>query len=605
MQKKTLIASVLFISMLLAACFSVGKKDSAQQVVSLYQQDVLSLNKEVSTLVRLIETNARSQALQEQFKKSRDTYKKIEWLAEYYHPYTVKYINGPALEEVELDEKNIVIQPEGFQVLEELLFPLYDVGQKEEVLHQAKVLQSNTGRLQQVTFNLQTTDAHIFDALRLEVFRILTLGISGFDSPVAQNSIPEAASSLKGVQKYYAIYENQLKNSNKALAERLHLLFQKTLEYISRNNKFDPFDRMTFITSYLNPLSEHLLLAQQQLNFPMFKEPRALKADAGTLFAANVFHPDFFTSSTEAYSNGQKIGLGRRLFFDGILSGDGKRSCASCHNPSKAFTDGLPKSRALQGGFVQRNAPTLLYAALQHNQFYDMRSAFLEDQAKEVVENKVELHGSLSVAAKKLTNDSSYLLLFQQAFSKQLDSVQSYHIQNALAAYIRSLIPFRSKFDRHMRGEKAMNHEEIEGFNLFMGKAKCGTCHFTPLFNGTVPPSFTATESEVIGVPEDKQFTRVDTDKGRYHIHQIKKFLHAFKTPTLRNVQLTGPYMHNGVFQTLDEVIDFYDQGGAVGRNLQLDNQTLPADKLSLTKDEKRKLVLFLNTLTDDIKYQE
>jgi cytochrome c peroxidase len=360
---------------------------------------------------------------------------------------------------------------------------------------------------------------------------------------------------------------------------------------------------MTFITLYLNPLSEHLLLAQRQLNLPTFKEPRAIRADAKTLFTENVFNPDFFTSGTEVYSNYKKIALGKRLFFDGILSGDGKRSCATCHSPSKAFTDGLPKSSAILGGFVQRNAPTLLYAALQQSQFYDMRSAFLEDQAKEVIENKDELHGSLSDAAKKLTKDFSYVLLFQQAFSKQLNSVQTYHIQNALAAFIRSLTPFRSKFDRHMRGEKAMNHEEVEGFNLFMSKAKCGTCHFIPLFNGTVPPAFTTSESEVIGVPKDKQFTQVDTDKGRYNIHQIAKFLHAFKTPTLRNVQLTGPYMHNGVFQTLDEVIDFYDKGGAAGRNIVLDNQTLPADSLSLTKDEKRKLVLFLHTLTDDVKY--
>ncbi len=601
---KTQIVSVLFLTMLLAACFSAGKQDSAQQVVKLYQQDILALNNEVSLLVQLIENNATPEELQEQFKKSRDAYKKIEWLAEYYNPFTVKYINGPALEEVELDEKNVVIQPEGFQVLEELLFPSYDATQKEEVLHQAKVLQSNTGRLQQVASNLQTTDAHVFDALRLEVFRILTLGISGFDSPIAQNSIPEASSSLKGVQNYYAIYAEQLENRDKALGQKLHHLFQGALQYITRNKKFDSFDRMTFITHYLNPISEHLLLAQQRLNLPNFKEPRAIKADAKTLFAENVFNPDFFTSGTEAYSNHKKIVLGKRLFFDGILSGDGKRSCATCHNPSKAFTDGLPKSQAIKGGSVQRNAPTLLYAALQQSQFYDMRSAFLEDQAKEVIENKDELHGSLSVAAKKLAKDSSYVLLFQQAFSpKRLDSIQTYHIQNALAAYIRSLTPFRSKFDRHMRGEKAMNHEEIEGFNLFMGKAKCGTCHFAPLFNGTVPPAFTTTESEVIGVPKDKQFTKVDADKGRYDIHQIAKFLHAFKTPTLRNVQLTGPYMHNGVFQTLEEVIEFYDKGGAAGRNIQLDNQTLPADALNLSKEEKRKLLLFLHTLTDEVKH--
>ncbi|MCU7548311.1 hypothetical protein OCK74_04255 [Chitinophagaceae bacterium LB-8] len=359
---------------------------------------------------------------------------------------------------------------------------------------------------------------------------------------------------------------------------------------------------MAFITECLNPLSEQLLSVQQQLGIPVFTEPRAIRADAKTLFAPNIFNPDFFTPGTQAYSNQDKVTLGKRLFFEVILSGDGKRSCATCHNPSKAFTDGLPKSHAIKGGFLQRNAPTLLYAALQQSQFYDMRTAFLEDQARDVVENKNELHGSLSLAAKKLARDTSYIRLFQQAFPITFDSIQSFHIQNALATFIRSLMPFSSKFDRHMQGKQVMNQEEIEGFNLFMGKAKCGTCHFAPLFNGTVPPAFTSTESEVIGVPNDKKFTKVDSDQGRHQIFPISKFLHAFKTPTVRNVQLTAPYMHNGVFSTLEEVIDFYDQGGAAGRKMELNNQTLPAEPLSLTAEEKRKLILFLHTLTDEVK---
>lgn len=602
MKKKLLISCGIFLSVLLIACFSSEQQESEQQVVSRYQGDIAVLHQETGVLIKLIEADRTPAEIQDQFKNARKAYKKIEWLAEYYNPFTVKYINGPALEEVELEEKNVVIQPEGFQVLEELLFPSYDVTQRVEVLHQAKVLASNIGRLQQVASNLQTTDAHIFDALRLEVFRILALGISGFDSPIAHNSIPEASSSLEGLQSYYALYAKRLQNRDKQLHQELHKLFEQSQQFLSQASDFDSFDRMTFITHFLNPLSEQLLRAQEQLGFIPFTEPRAIRADAKTLFAENIFNPDYFTPGTEAYSNHNKITLGRRLFFDGILSGSGNRSCATCHNPSKAFTDGLPKSNAVPGGFVQRNAPTLLYAALQQSQFYDMRSAFLEDQAKDVVENKNELHGSLSFAAEKLRKDPDYALMFREAFSNSQDSIQAYHIQNALAAFIRSLTPFQSKFDKHMRGEHVMNTEEIDGFNLFMGKAKCGTCHFIPLFNGTVPPSFTTSESEVIGVPKDKQFTRIDMDKGRYQIHQIAKFVNAFKTPTLRNVQLTAPYMHNGVYDTLEEVIDFYEKGGAAGRNIILDNQTLPAEPLLLTAEEKKKLVLFLQTLTDEVK---
>ncbi|MCU7548312.1 hypothetical protein OCK74_04260 [Chitinophagaceae bacterium LB-8] len=223
MKKIMLIASALFLSVVFIGCFFTGKQETAQQTIRLYQQDIASLNREVALLVQLIDANATPEQIQKQFKEARKAYKKIEWLAEYYNPYTVKYINGAALEEVEADEKNVVIQPEGFLVLEELLFPIPNVAQKEELLHQAKVLQSNTGRLQQVASNLQTTDAHIFDALRLEVFRILTLGISGFDSPIAHHSLPEALSSLEGMQTYFEIYEEQL--------QRIHYCSKKSIAY--------------------------------------------------------------------------------------------------------------------------------------------------------------------------------------------------------------------------------------------------------------------------------------------------------------------------------------------------------------------------------------
>ena len=146
-----------------------------------------------------------------------------------------------------------------------------------------------------------------------------------------------------------------------------------------------------------------------------------------------------------------------------------------------------------------------------------------------------------------------------------------------------------------------MNAAEINGFNLFMGKAKCATCHYVPLFNGSKPPTYYYQESEVIGVPAtaDTLHPLLDSDSGRIHTLNLDFFNHAFKTPTLRNIALTAPYMHNGVYKTLEEVIDFYDKGGGQGLGLSLPNQTLPADKLQLTKTEKKNLKAFLLTLTD------
>src|SRR6202012_2798176 len=168
-------------------------------------------------------------------------------------------------------------------------------------------------------------------------------------------------------------------------------------------------------------------------------------------------------------------------------------------------------------------------------------------------------------------------------------------ITGAITAYVRTLSVLNSRSDNYMRGQAtAMNTDEVNGFNLFMGKARCGTCHYMPLFNGTLPPSYKKMEAEVIGVPADAKGTRLDDDAGRNAITHASVDDHAFKTLTVRNAARTAPYMHNGVFATLEEVIDFYDKGGGAGMGLKVPNQTLPGDKLNLTDKEKKDLIAFI-----------
>ena len=146
----------------------------------------------------------------------------------------------------------------------------------------------------------------------------------------------------------------------------------------------------------------------------------------------------------------------------------------------------------------------------------------------------------------------------------------------------------------------AISPSERRGFNLFMGKAACATCHFPPLFGGTLPPAFQESEPEVIGVPRAKtRRTVVDGDPGVFGLDSLPLHRHAFKTPSVRNVALTAPYMHNGAFRTLREVVDFYDRGGGNGGGMLLPNQTLSAERLRLSAREKRDLVAFLRALTD------
>jgi cytochrome c peroxidase len=159
-----------------------------------------------------------------------------------------------------------------------------------------------------------------------------------------------------------------------------------------------------------------------------------------------------------------------------------------------------------------------------------------------------------------------------------------------------------------MRGDKSkLSEAEKNGFNLFTGKAKCATCHYIPLFNGLIPPFFSDTESEVLGVPKtkNKKNAVIDPDFGKYLFTRSEIHKYAFKIPGLRNIELTAPYMHNGVFNTLEEVMEFYNNGGGAGLKIELPNQTLPPDKLNLSKKEIADVISFMKTLTDTVYKKE
>jgi cytochrome c peroxidase len=172
-----------------------------------------------------------------------------------------------------------------------------------------------------------------------------------------------------------------------------------------------------------------------------------------------------------------------------------------------------------------------------------------------------------------------------------------------MSSYVRSLVGLRSRFDRYVRGEtNDFSPAEKNGFNLFMGKARCGTCHYAPFFNGLTPPLYQETESETLGVPAaDGPGAVLDADPGRYKFTGLPLHQYSFRTPTVRNAALTAPYMHNGAFATLESVIDFYNDGGGAGRGIDIPTQTLPADKLGLTPAEKQDIIAFMHALTDTV----
>ncbi len=540
------------------------------------------------------------------FRRCRLAYKRVEPFTEYFLPATSRLVNGAPVAEVEVEETKM-FEPAGLQVIEPLLYPspapaAQDTASRTELRRQAVRLRRQVHALQLAWADQEFTDAHVFDALRQQVFRVVALGITGFDTPLSSAAtLPEAEAALSALAAPLRLYAPDSAAADQPAPARL----AAARAALRQQPDFAAFDRLAFIRNHANPLGRSLLALQKQLGIAPFPgELRALRPDAATLFDTGAFNPDFYTGNQQWFSNPAKVALGRALFYDPVLSGGGGRSCASCHQPGRAFTDGLALSAKLSGGTLRRNTPTILNAALQAGQFYDLRAPNLENQAVDVVGSRDEMHGSLEAAAGRLARQPRYAAQFRQAFPASeagAPLVSPVRIQNALAAYERSLVRLNAPLDRYVRGEAGatLSPAAERGFNLYAGRARCATCHFLPLTNGTAPPTFQDSESEVLGVPTRPGCRRLDPDLGRYALTKLAPLRHAFKTPTLRNVALTAPYMHNGQFRTLEEVIQFYNEGGGAGQGIKVENQTLPADKLHLSARDVADLKAFLLTLTD------
>lgn len=588
-----------FLFLTLCFFFSCQKNEVSKATI---KQDLLvdltKLNNEIVQFQKLVNQNSSQKDILEQFKKSRLVYKKVEWAIEYFIPETARFMNGPALDEMELEE-NRSFEPHGFQVMEEMIYPEYNAKEsKEDLTRELNIFQSNIKQLKSTFEVIAISDDYVLDAIQQNVFRVIALGITGFDSPILQSSILEAGQSLIVIPESL----DKINANNKSLAELKNLTL-KAQKYCEENNNFNAFNRVVFISEYLNPISKKLKAFQIEENIKNVKKSSPLKPTIETLFDKDAFDVNAFVLSDEYNFSKDKAALGEKLFYDKSLSKNNDRSCASCHHPEKAFTDGLKTNVSLTGSNLARNTPTLTYASLQNAQFWDMRQLDLEKQSVDVIQNKDEMHGSMENIHAKILVDNDYIKLFKKAYPKT-SKAEAWQIQNAIASYVRSLNSFDSRFDEYMRGSKnILNNQEIEGMNLFMGKAKCATCHFTPLFNGTVPPSYSKTEHEVIGTPSEASGKALSPDKGRYLYNKMPQLVGAFKTPTVRNAAVTAPYMHNGVFKTLEEVVSFYNKGGGQGLGYEVENQTLPFDKLNLTVKEEQALVAFMKTLTDK-KYQ-
>ena len=530
------------------------------------------------------------------FRKARGAYKRLEVLLEPYGPAVVQHLNGP----VEVDEDHAyrpLGEPAGFQVLESALFDQRPSVGGDSLRATVRAMRHAVATLRSMTPRLHFTDADLLDALRLEIARVSTLGVAGFDAPRSGDAIVESATALEG-----ALELSRRGGSGGARWRPVDSALHHAARYLRAHPEFDGFDRLEFIVSYANPLARAVTEARRGFGAPPPLR-RLWRQAAATVFEWNAFDASAFAPADGVPASPALTALGRRLFFDPVLSGPRTRSCASCHDPRRAFTDGRERSALLAASDgPHRNTPTLLGAGYEPALFDDSRAQSLEMQAGMVLANPSEMASSSGLAAQRLRADSSYRAAFASALGQSADrAITPRAVEAALAAYVRSLGALNSRFDRAVRGDTdALTATERLGFNVFMGKARCGTCHFAPLFDGTMPPEFVRSEAEIIGVPDrpNPAHARLDADPGLAGVDLQPVHRGAFKVPTLRNVARTAPYMHNGVFKTLEEVVDFYDRGGGVGSGLHVPNQTLRSDSLHLSAAEKGELVAFLESLT-------
>jgi cytochrome c peroxidase len=300
----------------------------------------------------------------------------------------------------------------------------------------------------------------------------------------------------------------------------------------------------------------------------------------------------------------EKVELGKLLFFDPVLSDDNTLSCAHCHHPHLGFSDGLPRSRGRGGkgagreraGGIEltRGAPSLWNTVYYHRQFWDGRAAHLEEQARMVITTPEEVNADPAKLVRELKAIPEYRALFDKAFGgKDGEAITFKNITYAIAAFQRTLVSFNSRFDRYAAGDgSALSPQEKRGLKLFLSpKTRCNECHGIPTFANR--------DFKVIGVPDPKDgpadVAKPEAERGRGGGPNG-----AFKIPTLRNIALTAPYMHNGAFETLEEVLDFYSGGGGRGLGLDVPLQDDKIRKFSLTPQEKADLIAFLLALTDE-----
>lgn len=590
------------------------RRDTQRTILEHVSRDAVDAAISFSTAAHRANAGDSSAVLHTSYETLRRAYKALEPLIEYLDPGTVTaHVNGAPLPK--LDPKSTfieILEPEGLQVIDEVLYEDAVLSDEQIALLRDRSdrivtsLRYASGLIRKAPWS----DRMILECIRTGALRITGMGITGFDRPSSDPTLSDnipVLGTLRALLNSYAPWctsVSNMKSLEKALAS-----IATAEQYMLM--PFDECDRAELIRTALDPLYASVVEIQSTLQVEFADEVGSglivVNPRGKSMFSDDTFNPYATTGMTVASHTSNMVELGRLLFFDPVLSSTGERACASCHQPELAYTDGRKTSLALgKTKSIQRNAPTLINSVYARRFFYDLRALRLNDVISHVVTHEDEFGSSLLDMVGRLRESDEYIQLFERAFNvKGLGAIDATNVGLAIGAYVTTLRSFNSRIDRYLRGEAVqISTSERRGMNLFMGKAVCATCHFPPTFAGYVPPAFVESESEILGVPQrvDTRNALPDSDMGRaagIRREHSEIYRHSFKTPTVRNVELTAPYFHNGAYQNLEQVVDFYARGGGKGIGWDLPYQTLPFDNLDLTADDRRDIIAFLRALTD------
>lgn len=549
--------------------------------------------------------------IREQIHQARMALKRVDFWLRYLEPVSYKLINGPLPVEWETEVFEKFEQPYkrtggGLFLAEEYL--------GEETVNKDSLLGLlNTGIRAIEVFNADSVTGrignhdHFYLCNRLFLLNLAAIYTTGFECPDTSRILPELKELLMSVREHYQVFNKSFPAY--ALPENYLELFERTSRFVNaQGDVFGNFDHFTFIRDYVNPL---FVLNQQLIRSHKVRSGSytdySLNKDAKSLFDKQLYFAQeekgIFRRVTDSKVLEQLRNMGRLLFYDPILSGNNSRSCASCHKPTQFFSDTTGNNLQFdRNTTLARNTPSLVNAGFNHLLMNDGKFISLQDQVRGVITNPQEMGASEEAVVRKVLSCKTYKDGFTSLVRETpwTATISLDHIAAAITYYYSRFSYSISNFDSAMNRLGPIEPEVVRGFNLFMGKAQCGTCHFVPQFNGVKPP-YTGSEFEVLGTPADRDYIRLSPDNGRYIVHPVREMEHAFRTGSLRNIAHTAPYMHNGVFRNLEEVIDFYDTGGGAGKGLTVANQTLSTDSLKLTPAEKRDLIRFLHSLSEPL----